>query len=333
MLFFDNVETFQDLQSGEFSVNHFATLQIINWAVNKPTIYTIITGRYPIKELKGKIQTFDLGDVELNDFIRKAYNLGLENLNQQQLETLYKMLGGNFRMLEFFHQAFRSKPENAKYIFKAAGQSADLALQKMAESLVFGTLLNRLTDKEKELLPALYVYTLPITRRAFDVQNFPVNFPDKLLRLRELTLIQIYLDRETGLIYYFMPPLVKSLLQRNFDLSPMTELFHEQAGRYHYYMFKSVSRWNYNELEASFWQFIKAKVTKETEEIGNDLAVFYYNRSFYADSLNICQAVFDLLGEKTPFWCGNLMGLIFLSVGQYDQALPFFESALTALEN
>jgi len=307
--------------------------------VRQTDIYTIVTGRYPIKELNGEIKTFDLGDIELNDFIRKAYNLGLENLSQQQLETLYKMLGGNFRMLEFFHRAFHRNSANVGKIFKdaerfekEAKKSTDQALMEMAENLVFKTLLEQLEDKEKDVLPALYFYTLPVTRRAFDLQKFPADFPATLLRLQDLTLAQIYLDRETGLIYYFMPPLVKSLLKHNFDLPPMMQQFHEQAGRYHFYMFKSVLRWNYNELEAAFWQFTKANNKKEADEIGDDLATFYYARSFYFDSLNICHAVFDLLGEKTPFWCGNRMGMIFLSVGQYDQALPFFESALSALE-
>lgn len=83
VLLFDNVESFLDEKSGAFTVEHEATLHIIRVVVQKPQIFTLVTGHYPLKELDEELETFDLNDIALSDFIRKCYNLGLIGLSQQ----------------------------------------------------------------------------------------------------------------------------------------------------------------------------------------------------------------------------------------------------------
>ncbi len=336
VLFFDNVESFQDVNSKEFIPEHQPTLLVMKYIAEHPDIYMLITGRYPIAELK--IKGFDINDVCLNDFIRKCYNLGLKKITQSQLEFLYETIGGNFRMVNFFYQSFAKTPQNIEKAFndlrvfkKKAKHASKSAIEKMAENLLFNTLWKNTTAQEKELAGLLYHYSLPVTDIAFRVQDYHKS-EKTLLSLCDHTLIQVYLDRETGLIYYHMPPLVKALLKDRLRPAPLPLLFHEKAGRYHYYMYSSVEKNDGNELKAAFWHFYHALNKQKADDIGRMISNFYHNRCFYFEALKICRALERLLGENIPFWCGNRMGLIYTKTGQYDAALPYFKSALGSLQ-
>ncbi|MEW6619028.1 MAG: tetratricopeptide repeat protein [bacterium] len=336
VLLFDNVESFQDERTGEFLSDHEPTLSVMAYAAKHPKIFTIFTCRYPIKELEEALISFDLNDIELNDFIRKCYNLELK-LDQNQMEFLYQAIGGNFRYIEFFHKAFsKADKEMDKTLEEFEEKDREVTkevLQKMAENLIFDRLWEKTCPKEKELANLLYHFSLPVIETAFHLQGYPADaLKAPLEHLKDLTLIQVYLDRELSLVYYFMPPLVKNLLKRIKVIEKMPAQFHENAGRYHYYMLSEVQHGNINELEAAFWQFYHARNKERMDEPGDRLAWFYYSRSFYENSLKVCQAVYELFGEDMPWWCGNRMGTIFLSTGQYDQALPFYDKALKAFD-
>ncbi|MEK9149126.1 MAG: tetratricopeptide repeat protein, partial [Candidatus Desantisbacteria bacterium] len=342
VLLFDNVESFQDEKTGEFLSEYEPTLSVMAHAAQHHQIFTILTCRYPVKEkeLASTLTPFDLGDIELNDFIRKCYNLEL-NLNQQQMEFLFRAIGGNFRYIEFFHRAFSETPDEEMKKALADIKSFEVeterltsqTLQQMAENLIFDRLWEKTGSKEQELANLLYHFTLPVIETAFHLQSYPTDdLKETLDHLNDLTLIQVYLDRELNLNYYFMPPLVKNLLSRIQAIAKMPAQFHEKAGRYHYYMLSHVQPGNINELDAAFWQFYQAGNKERMDELGQRLSWFYYSRSFYKNSLNVCQAVYEVFGEDMSWWCGNRLGNIFWSTGQYDQALPFYDKALKAFD-
>lgn len=339
LLLFDNMESFQSLKTGEFSTDHEATLAMIKYAIQHGQIYTILTGRYPVKELEEELNVFDLNDIDLNDFIRKCYNLGLKKLAQPQMEFCYQVLGGNFRMLEFFHRAFAQRPENMDRVFKdlksfksETKKYTEQALQQMAEDLIFDQLWEGINPGERTLARALYHFELPVTELAFHLQGYGDDLYENLARLNDLTLLQVYLNRGINLLYYFTPPLVKNLLQRRGIIEKMPLEFHENAGRYHYYMFSGVHRGHTNDLAAAFWQFHRANNRKKINDLGQRLSGFYYGRSLYANAMGICDAVQKTFGQELPWWCSNRIGMIGLSTGQYDLALPYFKSALDVLE-
>jgi tetratricopeptide (TPR) repeat protein len=340
VLLFDNVESFMDEASGAFAVEHEATLHIIRDAVQNPHIYTLVTGRYPLKELAEELEPIDLNDIDLSDFIRKCYNLGLTGLSQRQMEFLYKSLGGNFRMLEFFHRAFTRDPGSIDRVFanleafrEQAQKNTETALQEMAENLIFDNLWQKAGADEQTLAKELANFELPVIDVVFRMLGYDHAPLESLGRLQDLTLIQVYLDRETGLVYYFMPPLVKKLLERRGLLEEMPVQFHEQAGRYHHYMYWEVRRGSTSELEAAFWQFYRAKNRERSEELGRDLAGSYYDHAFYAEALRVCRGVEELYGEQLPGWYCNQIGLIGLSTGGYDLALDYFQRAMKILES
>jgi hypothetical protein len=338
VLLFDNVESFLDEASGAFAVEHEATLRIIRGAVQSPQIYTLVTGRYPLQELAGQLETFDLNDIDLNDFIRKCYNLGLTGLSQGQMEFLYQTLGGNFRMLEFFYRAF-TREGSPGMTFDGLGtfqrqvrEYTGTALQEMAENLIFHRLWQKSGEQVQALAKELAGFELPVMDVVFRMVGYDLVPRESLGRLLDLTLIQVYLDRETGLVYYFMPALVKRLLERRGWLEKMPEQFHEQAGRYHYYMYKEVRRGSTSELDAAFWQFYRAGNRERISELGEDLAGFYYGHAFYAEALRVCRGVEELWGEQLSWWYCNRIGLIGLSTGSYDLALPYFLRGMNILE-
>ncbi len=340
VLLFDNVESFMDEASGAFAAAHEATLHIIRDAVQNPHIYTLVTGRYPLKELAGELESVDLNDIDLSDFIRKCYNLGLTRLSQRQMEFLYKSLGGNFRTLEFFHRAFSRDPDNIDSVFagletfrEEAQKHTETALQEMAENLIFGNLWQRAGVDEQTLAKELACFELPVIEVVFRLLGYSRAPLESLGRLQDLTLIQVYLDWETGLVYYFMPPLVKKLLERRGLLEEISVQFHEQAGRYHYYMYREVRRGSTSELDAAFWQFYRAGNRERIEELGNPLAGFYYDHAFYAESLRVCRGVEEFYGDQLPWWCCTQIGLIGGSTGNYALALYYYQRGMKILES
>jgi tetratricopeptide (TPR) repeat protein len=338
VLLFDNVESFLDEASGAFAVEHEATLRIIRGAVQSPQIYTLVTGRYPLQELAGELETFDLNDIDLNDFIRKCYNLGLTGLSQGQMEFLYQTLGGNFRMLEFFYRAF-TREGSPGMTFDSLGtfqrqvrEYTGTALREMAENLIFDRLWQKAGEQVQALAKELACFELPVIDVVFRKLGYDPVPRESLGRLLDLTLIQVYLDRETGLVYYFMPALVKRLLERRGWLEKMPEQFYEQAGRYHYYMYKEVRRGSTSELDAAFRQFYRAGNRERISELGEDLADFYYRHAFYAEALRVCGGVEELWGEQLSWWCCNRIGLIRDSTGSYDLALEYYKRGMRILE-
>ncbi len=336
---FDNLESFQNLESEEFTTDHEATLAVIARAARHPKIQSILTGRFPVKELQDEVDVFDVNDIDLNDFIRKCYNLGLSHLSQKQMEFLFRTLGGNFRTLEFFYRDFAAEPENMRRAYadlesftSAATPYSEQALREMAENLIFDRLWQQLPGAELDLATTLYRFALPVTETALRLQGYGDPLMPKLKRLQDLTLVQIYWDREASLLYYFMPPLVKNLWQRRIGLQEPQAIFHERAGRYHYYMYTTVQRGSISELDAAYWQFLPAGNAERLNVIGKQLASFYYGRALYANALLICHGVEKLLAEKLPWWCGNRIGQITFRIRQYDIALHYFQSALDALD-
>lgn len=339
VLLFDNVESFLDEASGAFAVEHEATLHIIREAVQNPQIHTLVTGRFPLQELAGQLETFDLNDIGLGDFIRKCYNLGLTGLTQQQMEFLYQTLGGNFRMLEFFHRAFNRegspavKFDSLETFRQQIREYTGTALREMAENLIFDRLWQKAGEQVQTLAKELACFDLPVIDVVFRKLGYDPVPLESLGRLRDLTLIQVYLDRETGLVYYFMPALVKKLLERRGWLEKMPMQFHEQTGHYHYYMYLEVRRGSTSELEAAFWQFYRAGNRERIEELGRRLAGFYYNHAFYAEALKVCGGVEELWGEQLSWWYCNRIGLIMDNTGSYDLSLEYYQRCMNILES
>jgi hypothetical protein len=180
----------------------------------------LLTGRYPVLELKEMLTEFSVNDAELNDFMRKCYSLNPNWLTQPQMEILYRRLGGNYRFLEFFYEGWQGDPANVDRIFKeldqfeaAAEKRTAETLQKMAQNLIFDRLWQQVGPLEQALVPLLANFELPVTDLAFEMQMPDGEIIPALSRLHELTLIQVDWDREIDVLYYFMPPLVKTLVQ------------------------------------------------------------------------------------------------------------------------
>ncbi|HLC15940.1 MAG TPA: CHAT domain-containing protein, partial [Thermodesulfovibrionia bacterium] len=95
LILFDNIESFQDISTGSFKTDFESTLKVIKIITKNENLCTILTGRYPVNELKQEIAYVDVNDISENDFLRKCSNLGFFRGKRQQLElkpliTLYK---------------------------------------------------------------------------------------------------------------------------------------------------------------------------------------------------------------------------------------------------
>jgi tetratricopeptide (TPR) repeat protein len=342
LILFDNLETFQDINTGSFKTDFESTLEIIKIITKTQNLCTILTGRYPVNELKQEIAYFDVNDISENDFLRKCSNLGFLRGKRQELElkpliTLYKTLGGNYRAVEFFHNIYTENKHKAEDIVKVLEEKGreltEQVMRKMAENLIFSSLWSLATDSEKALAEMLCHYTIPVTDMAFCLQGITEDIHPSLVRLKNLTIIQIYRDYTNDLVYFFLPPLVKRLLEDTKVVEKKTAQFHEMAGRYHFYMLQNINENDINEAESAFWHFYHAKNKNRLNELGRGVADSYYNRYYFKEALAICMAVYEMFGRDTAFWYLNRIGLIYHNTDKDIAALKFSELALEQLDS
>jgi len=338
LVLFDNVETFQDLETQRFLPIHRDLLEAIRAMVNNSRIHAIVTGRYAVPELGEGVANVDLGDVSLNDFWRKLEILGLNGMTESQVTLLYQKLGGNFRALEFFAQVYR-KPEDWDKAFRdleqfqaAIVQATQETLAHTAQDVYFSKLIERLAPGELRLLRWLYYYQLPVLPKALLMQGAKASDGERLISLKNRTLIQLYLDRQAQLAYYYVPPLLKELLRQNRLTEEQPLSFFLKAGQYHYYMYSAVKRGDRAEQVQAFWHFVRAGAKPQVAQLGPELAGFYFGSSLYLEARQVAEAAYGLLGQGSPWDLLNWLGRVNDHFGQMDAALDFYQQGLKQLD-
>jgi len=266
---FDNVETFQtydaEQQTWIWNINQhedvFTLLQLLDQYAAFPMV---VTSRYPIAEFP-KWEMVNMNTAPFGDFFKKctqlhfyelAQKLDHEKQNIPQLkradadhtsfkdvvQLLYDTLGGNYRALEFFDEAYQKDKAG---IFALLEQLADLqdylqqekseVLHRMGENLVFKQLLAYLETDDKEAPSLLSHFNIPVLPMAVAMQGEALHPKDVLKKLTQLTLVEQQ-EGIDGRDRYYVIPLVKELLKQvgfeevNFDVL--------KAGAYHEYVYQ-----------------------------------------------------------------------------------------------
>ncbi|MFN3175514.1 MAG: tetratricopeptide repeat protein [Phaeodactylibacter xiamenensis] len=348
---FDNLETFQSEPGGSFATEYSDTKEVIGFLYQNRLCPLLLTGRYPLADFP-EVEEIDLNQVRFADFLKKCQQLGLDKLLREKATTalkkaapgtfqelakqLHQSFGGNYRALEFFDKLYRQHQGQAEntlatlhdYLEQYKGD----VLHEMSENLVFNQLLGLLTEEERHCLGLMYPFRRPVLPLAIAMQEAEISDEEKALeRLVQLTLLERQeepLDTEQSLLYYYLTPLVRGMLEQ-VEL-PLPAFSEEKAGDYYYHIDKTVNHRNYSDLKEAWQHYYAAKRKERVNEIGDVLCHFYYGTSQFQLSYFYGLRTEELLGDDTHDRIYNNLGLILDLYGQYDAALQYYEKSLKA---
>ena len=356
LFIFDNIESFQNLETGEWKAEHYDILEALAFISQNTRSPIIITGRYPILELP-EIEVLNLNAVAYGDFLKKCWQLPLSQLAQKLVhnrlgahkrpesdaqipltfdllvQRLHRAFGGNYRALEFFDELRTEKGDEAvlgtldklEDVEKSLHNAAAEVRQKVSTNLVFNELLVLLSPIEKEVVQLLAYFRIPVLPMALGMQRENADFSDALVRLLNITLIECSeTDRHN---WYYVTPLVKDLLSdAHLKDVPFSD---NSAADYHVYVDKEINDKNYNDLSEAFEFYCAAKNTEGVNTTGTTLSGFYYDIQQFQKALYYSLQAYEVCVDDTDSFILNLLGLIYDTFGEYDNALIFYEKSLS----
>ncbi len=358
---FDNMEAFQAGFGQEFAEEYSDIKAVIDYLCQGGKFHVILTCRYPVQGFKN-LQSFDLDQVGINDFLKKCLYIDVGHIHtylreaaagqghqgvprpavltfMQIVKLLHQTFGGNYRALEFFNQLLRSNPEKIKNalesleVFREETREAVAEVkERMGQSLLFSRLMALLEPGQQRILDLLSHFRVPVQRMALDLQGCrqkqqePIDLPPALEHLHRLTLIEISLNRELDAVYYYVTPIVKDLLADYRKQEQREGFSHEQAGIYYYSVFHNMEK-SLTPLEEAFYHYDEAGNRDKVREIGAWLSGIYYGYSMFGSAYFYAGRVYELLGDGAGSRVLNLLGLIYKLYGEYDQALNLFQKA------
>ncbi len=357
LFIFDNVESFQSYDETQaawaWNINQhedvFTLLQLLDQYSDFPML---VTGRYPLAEFPDWTLV-NMNSAPFGDFFKKCSQLHFYEIAQQLrsekatgpfknadqksanfeqvVRLLYDTLGGNYRALEFFDEAYQKDKAG---IFKLLQELANLkeskatgkVLHRMSENLVFEQLLAYLDAPARDVLSLLTRFNIPVLPMAIGYQRTGINPSNALQKLTQLTLAekQVGSDRRSR---YYVIPLVKELLQQvQFEETPFDTL---QAGAYHEYVFDEKLYLDIisEEIEA-FEFYYQVQAVDEINRVGWRLNDFYYRVQQFRLSLVYGLRTEEISQEKTDGRIWNYLGIIFKMRGQLEHALHYQQKLL-----
>jgi tetratricopeptide (TPR) repeat protein len=359
---FDNLETFQEMKSGEIKSDHAELAQVLTVLANSEGHQLLITSRHPLPgEAFENIATHNLNHVSLNDFWKKCHNLELKFIADYfrhkktigiQLEKekvsfedivryLHQSFGGNYRALEWFNKKIKADKGHIDQTlesldaFREKYKDAELeVMQEMSQNLFFSQLTGLLSPKQANTLFLLTHFNIPVTAMALEMQNGNTRKSDlqnHTQYLQQLTLIEKLQPGPDLPEYLYVSPLVKGLLAKNPLQNTSVDFSNDQAGHYHLYAFHNLGT-SLSDWEEAFIHFLEAKNREQVGELGLSITNFYFNLSLFQKALSFALPSFQLLQKDTPPNLLLFLGRIFRIFGMNDNASVVYDLALHAFK-
>jgi len=352
---FDNIESYQDLQTGDFNKDEYEHIfNILDYVIKHSKSPVIITGRYPVKELP-EIFIYDLNTVTLTDFWKKCQQLHLRELMDsadanprngvvkvevslsfmQVVHRLHQAFGGNYRALEFFDELYTQRGrsamfftlENLEKLEDSLQDSTAEVRQRMSIDLVFNQLLLLLSPVELDALQVLTHFNIPILPKAIEMQRNGDSFKVVLNRLADLTLVER--NQLNDNVWFYVMPIVKDLIK---DISLSKVVFSERlAGDYHVFIEENINTFDKKDLIEAFNCYKNAYYTEGVNRIGTALSTNYYFLQQFRQSLIYGSKTYEICQDKTNSEVWTCLGLIYKLYGELDKSLAFYEMALSKI--
>ena len=352
---FDNLETFQQGPGEPFKEEYAEQEQIIRAFLSSGYRFPLIlTSRYPLSGMEG-IVAQDLHQSSLNDFWKKSLHIHLYQHYQELTEaqagdfvrkvdlqsepqtylgfvaSLHEVLGGNYRLLEYFDGVMRERPEKLTEALRGlSGMGAEFqaARDQMAtherNPLVLSELLRWLSPTERQALDLLRHFRIPVTDQALNLQHPDSAWLPALEALGRMTLAERSEGAAGQIFLYAVPPL-KDLLR---DEPPPLPLPDEQARRYYRYAHENLGLRGTTQQEEAFYHYCLGENQEQVAKLGETLVDVYYHRSQYRQAHMYAITTEQVVGDGISAKLRNRLGLLFHRFGDYSRALSYYKMNL-----
>lgn len=337
---FDNIESFQQDIDGPLKDEYMGWMQFVQkQLMNRYPV--IFTGRYPVAEL-GNMAAISLNQVSFVDFYRKCLQLNIGTSPDEHDEPgllemaalLYGVLGGSYRLLEFFNELYKNDRSHVQELLKQMKLLPALQerQEKEGKRIVIGALLGMLNEEELATFHMLLYFNDPVLQQALEMQMPGKKFEAHLQRLKDLTLIEEHRQKgkrskTTEYKFYYTTQLVRGWLQ-DFGL-PRVEFYPEYAGDYFEYVFNEVAP-TYGNKEAAFNCYLQSRNIPKINTVAAQIVSEYYRVGLYDLVLHFGKKAEAVVGVRIHEEILNNLGLTNLKFGWFDVALTYLTKFLIA---
>ncbi|KAA3615343.1 MAG: CHAT domain-containing protein, partial [Calditrichaeota bacterium] len=349
----DNLEDALDLQTMEFTADFTGLGELVTLLTGQTNVHTLLTCRHPIASESVRAQTTPaaLGDASHGDILRLLRNWDWPaEVTAKVKNDIYATLGGNFRSIEWcaclLGQARDSADKSAtrhsdwqalkqtyeKEKKKSARQAKQHVLQHMQQNLLFKQLLDLLGEEERKFLAKLALEENPLPEDAATALWPSKQATALLTRCSGLTLLQPT-PHPLGIQFYFAPPLVRELLQKNVPL-PAAEKKAAHAALAHIWRHygEQVTRLISDDLRA-IAHFEQAGLTQEAFALRSDLGRFFVDSQRFREGFALLLQCYRENESAMDWNALNTLGRSQRTLGDYDFALEIFQKAETRVHS
>jgi tetratricopeptide (TPR) repeat protein len=324
-LVFDNLETLQDPTMGRITDDAVAAwLEACKPVGADPTPVVLVTSRWMIPGWEGdrRVQR-PLGAPLYGDFLRYHQQLGGAAWGAERLRRLYEALGGNFKGLEFFHALSQVAGDDEAFLQRLEQSRKELQLYMAVEKLV-----DYLLPAERELLNRLRAYLAPTFADGVRIVAQGLAEPERLLRrLVGLSLVEVQMEPESSSPRYRLAPVVSDWLKQH-EPEPASEI-RQRAAKYQLWVFNH-RRTNQDQALIAHEALQQSGLDEEAARFALSVIVPAFERIGLYQTLlkDWLPALRESRDQALQVLAMNYSGGSYLRVGQYDEALRFFEKSL-----
>ena len=350
----DGLEEAQDFPGGPFKIRDQEILAFLSAIRECQLAPVIITGRYYHPAL-AQYHTYSLGGLNYQDFWKKCSILELRNLHREPMqirqvgkkqegltfnrvtELLYLGIEGHVWLLETLDLIYRKQEgeyyqTEEKLVDFLDEQEGELT-RRYEDYLGFASIWSALSDEQKGILMVLFNYRYAVRTHAIRIQLRKKRKRKKiaqvLQQLVHLGLVeQHYLehDKKKKRPFYIIPNSIKLIIEdRNAD---HVNFSHSKAGFHFFYVAYLQRRLDLTSWVWSFWHYHKAERKSYVKLLSRRLLYHYVINQAYEPILQVGEMTESFLQEETPAEVLDALGQYWLTKGDHDKALNYFEKAL-----
>lgn len=322
ILFFDNLETLQDADS--LAVKDATVAAWIQTANRTQGVTLLVTSRWQIPDWDGEYLM--LARANYGDFLQIATLKNL-SIRREQIRRVYDALGGNIRGLEFFAAAAQGMDdENAEEAFLQTLEGAKSDLQA---NMAIAEIYKRLPDAAKKLLARLLAYheAVPMEGLLKLGKDLP-NTENLSERLLAVSLLEASYEPHWKVNEYQCPQMVIDWMSEKGLVDNSPEWLNVAAD-HHLYLFEN-ERKTLSQAITTHHALRRAERHDKADRLTLDFVVDSFKRSgFYNELLTIwLPRICDSDDLQTRAEAFNQIGIIFLNLGNFKQALHYCEQSL-----
>ncbi len=300
----DNLESVQDLTSLHVAAEHADSRWFIKEVTALPAPTRLLfTNRYLFPELAKAVEESPVPDAPYGDVLRKMNRLRWPPmLGLDTKREVYRVVGGNYRALEWTAQLLTDDPQQSAELLTAL----ETVREAMRENLLFDRLRAQLSAEQDYLLRAVSLYRVPVTIDGlYAVTRASAQLEVDRQRLAAYALLEHAHEIGLDLNYVVVPPVVKMLLGDSSFAVTELQTLHRAIGSYHRFQGQYVSqRWG-DDIEA-IHHFRQAQEHIVADELAERVCRFYYGIGNFAVARTLTEEIVQREVPPPPCWAQSL---------------------------